>query len=288
MGPLGPGGRPPGPLHLGMRAWSGLGAAAAAMALACAARAGGSGTVSPSDFDLTRGARDASVVRRAKSSLGALQAAPGAAAPQASAFEVPAGTMRVEESWLVDPVTQEDVLRGRVTFTPGRSAPACRSVRFVQAARVETKLGQDLDWPSGEAPRNLMRTRPDAARGVVAGYFVDHDAYKCAAGRACSPYFRDSWPNPDESADGANTPRPGRAASLVDYPFGWSMFERISLESCARCVDDGSYLGCARWGATWPEIGDRLLAQPSAAAAPSPTFLEALKLFGQYYAPVLP
>ena len=48
--------------------------------------------------------------------------------------------------WTNNPETGEDVLRGRVTFTPGPTTPSCRSIRIVQAARVETKIGQDLDW----------------------------------------------------------------------------------------------------------------------------------------------
>ena len=184
---------------------------------------------------------------------------------------------------MIDPETGEDVLRGRMSFAPGAAAPACKSLRIVQAARVEVKLGRDLDWANGQENRNLIRTRQDDARGIAAGYFVDHDAIKCKAGAPCSPYFRDSWPNPDESQDGSSGPSGAKTASLVDYPFGWTYFERISLESCARCADTGEFLGCVVWGGTWPATGDRSLRETSAAESPSPTFLDALGRFEAFY-----
>jgi len=128
-----------------------------------------------------------------------------------------------------------------------------------------------------------MRTKAGAANGVTPGFFLDHDAFKCAPGAACSPYFRDSWPNPDESGDGANSAKNRSEASLVDYPFGWEFFERITLETCARCADTGEFLGCASWGGSWPAVGDRSLLPASASERPSATFNEALRLFDAFY-----
>jgi len=220
-----------------------------------AASAASAQTVKPSDFDPSRRALDEQILSRVRGRFHALDLKD--AAPPA-AFALARGTMTVAENWTNDPTTGEDVLHGFVSFAPGPAAPACRALRFVQAARVEVSPGRDIDWAEGQQNRNLVRTAADAARGVEAGYFIDHDATRCAAGAACSPYYRDSWPNPDESADGSTSPDP-RSASLADYPFGWTSFERIALEACVRCVDTGDFLGCAVWGADWPETGSRTL-----------------------------
>ncbi len=252
---------------------------AAVLLVALAAPGVRAQTVSPSSFDPSRRDRDEAILRRVKDRV-SVMSEPGEAPrkpPLAASFRVPFGEFATEESWLIDPLTGEDVLRGRVSFTPSAECPACREIRMVQIARVEKKAGLDIDWGNGQESRNLMRT-PD-------GYFVDHDALKCAPGKTCSPYFRDSWPNPDESADGGSAPPPGSPASLVDYPFGWTYFERISLETCARCVDTGKFLGCATWGGTWPETGDRTLRESAASAAPSPTFIDALRRFETFYSP---
>jgi hypothetical protein len=205
-----------------------------------------------------------------------------------STFVLARGRMTVNEEWMIDPFTGEDVLHGRVSFEPGAAAPACGTVRLVQVARVEVSPGRDLDWGTGESNRNLMRTAADPARGVSPGWFVDHDAFKCRPGAPCSPYYRDSWANPDESADGASTAGEKRAASLADYPFGWQSFMRIRLETCARCAATGEFLGCAGWGGTWPETGPRTLRATRAAETPSPTFRAALARFSAFYAPAKP
>jgi|GEM_PF-631007 len=254
----------------------------AALLAAAAASLASAQTVKPSDFDASRAALDEQILSRVRARKFRAQGEKEAAPPPA-VFPLANGTMTVEESWTSDPTTGEDVLHGFVSFAPGPKAPACRALRFVQAARVETAPGKDLDWAQGQQDRNLTRTSADAASGAAAGWFVDHDATRCRAGAACSPYYRDSWANPDESADGASAPPDARAASLADYPFGWDFFERISLEACARCVDTGVFLGCARWGAEWPSTGARSLSAPSAAEAPSPTFAAALRLFDAFY-----
>ena len=177
-------------------------------------------------------------------------------------------------SWTVDPESKEDVLRGFIQYTPTSSTPYCSSIRFIQVARVEVSPGKDLQWGSGEANRNLMRT-PD-------GYFVDHDAFKCKKGSPCSPYFRDSWANSNESQDGSNL-WVSSPASLIDYPRGWSEFQRISLEACAQCETTGSFYGCVSWGGNWPGVGKRTLIGPTLSMGPSITFLNALIHFYRFY-----
>ncbi|MFI5363556.1 MAG: hypothetical protein ACHQ49_16435 [Elusimicrobiota bacterium] len=239
-------------------------------------------TVSPGDFDPALRARDIQILRRVAGRVSALGENPGGP-PSTATFPLTRGTFTSEESWLTDPETGEDVLRGRMSFAPGAACPVCRQVRIVQIARVEVKPGRDIEWGSGQRNRDLIRSTQDDSRGIVAGYFVDHDASKCAKGAACSPYFRDSWPNPDESQDGASAASGAAPASLVDYPFGWQSFERISLEACARCVETGEFFGCVEWGASWPAIGERALRVPRAFEAPSATFREAQGLFDSFY-----
>ncbi len=200
-------------------------------------------------------------------------------------FHLSRGLVTAAVNWTSDPFTGEDVLHGRIVFAPNASAPACGPVRMVQVARVEAAPGRDLDWGTGESNRNLMRTAAEPARGILPGYFVDHDAFKCRPGAPCSPYYRDSWANPDESSDGESSASGRRAASLADYPFGWQGFERITLEACARCSATGEFLGCVDWGGDWPPTGPRTLLTPSASEIPSPTFLEALARFQAFYAP---
>jgi hypothetical protein len=77
-------------------------------------------------------------------------------------------------------------------------------------------------------------------------------------------------------------------ASLADYPFGWDVVERISLESCARCVESGEFLACAQWGARWPIQGRRSIDPIRVRQSPSKTFFAALRRFEQYYTKIPP
>jgi hypothetical protein len=198
----------------------------------------------------------------------------------------PSGTLVAEVRWVVDKVTAADALRGRIEYRPdGDPRHCCENIRFVQVARVQKNGGQDYDWQMGEADRNRQRTPAAERYGVMGGYFVDHRAAGCAYGEPCSPYFRDSWANPDESQDGFQRGDERESASLVDYPYGWDAIERISLESCARCVDTGAFLACAQWGAAWPAQGPRDIAPVRITARPSMTFLAALRRFDSFYGP---
>lgn len=181
-------------------------------------------------------------------------------------------------------MTGEDVLRGYVEFQPIEKTGNCRSIRLVQIAKVETQEGKDFFWdPSGgESARNILTTTASDA-GVLPGFFIDHQAHKCTRSKGCSPYFRDHWSNESESSDGWVCGSNIKSASLVDYPFGWTQFESIKLETCARCDDDGRFLKCLQWGARWPENGERSIDKALQLSAPSPTFIQAFKKFLEYY-----
>jgi hypothetical protein len=197
---------------------------------------------------------------------------------------VDSGTVVAHVSWVSDSDTSYDALRGRIEYlpapVPGRS---CNSIRFVQIARVQRNGGSDYEWTLAESARNLLKTPAAGESGIIAGYYVDHRAAACTFERPCSPYYRDSWANPRESRDGFQRGHSTAVASLVDYPYGWDTVEQISLESCARCVDSGAFLGCADWGARWPRQGARDISPIQVHQRPSETFLAALDRFEAFY-----
>jgi hypothetical protein len=186
--------------------------------------------------------------------------------------------------WTVDDDTSSDVLRGHIEYRPDPAQRrSCSSIRFIQVAKTTQNGGADYNWQGQEERRNLLRTSSDNAAGIRGGYFVDHEAFACKPATPCSPYFRDHWPNSDESGDGFQRGSGSAPASLVDYPSGWETLEQISLESCARCVGNGEFLGCAEWGARWPAQGQRDIAPIRFRETPSRTFRAALREFDQFY-----
>jgi hypothetical protein len=194
------------------------------------------------------------------------------------------GMLAANVSWAVDDETVSDVLRGHIEYRPdARQRASCSSIRFIQVAKTTRNGGADYDWQGQEQRRNLLRTSSQTGAGIQGGYFVDHDASACAVTASCSPYFRDHWPNADESGDGFQLQWGSAPASLVDYPFGWEILEQISLESCACCVDTGEFLGCAQWGARWPEQGQRDITPIRVRETPSRTFRAALRRFDEFY-----
>ena len=193
-----------------------------------------------------------------------------------ASVELHSGTLLATVRWTFDNDLTADVLRGRVEFRPNaRQCAACLHIRFIQIARTQRNGGAEYTWTGFEENRNQIRT-PD-------GFFVDHRASACTNGEHCSPYFRDSWANPRESADGFLRGKSVGAASLVDYPFGWDVMQHISLESCARCVETGEYLGCAKWGAEWKPVSPRRITAIQVEEKPSATFLNALEKFETFY-----
>lgn len=195
-------------------------------------------------------------------------------------FEGSHGLFSADVSWTVNEF-KLDVLRGRIEFTPN-DAVVCPSIRGIQTARVEQAQNQDFHWSGNDAPRNEMKTKDREQR--TPGFFVDHDPALCKDGKACSPYYRDSWPNSDESADGFRAAGgSAQAASIIDYPYGWTQFEEISLETCMVCDETGQVFGCVDWGAIWPAVGERRLHRPKFHEVPSATFWRALRNFQKYY-----
>jgi hypothetical protein len=205
------------------------------------------------------------------------------AKPTAQTIEVAKGTFNLEFGWTTNDIGV-DALRGRVSFTPKAGVAQNDDIGFVQIARVEVTAG-DYDWPGEEAPRNVMRTKADPTNGVEGGFYIDHQAAKAATLASPKPFFRDYWPNDDESADGVvKNGQPVRPASMVDYPYGWDTMNRISLQACAVGRSTGTIYGCVRWGAEWPLTGPRVIFKAAASDAPTATWKQALRNFDAFYA----
>jgi hypothetical protein len=218
-----------------------------------------SGSLGPALSNLTRNGREVSV-------------------------RLPSGVVTAIVNWAVDDETSCDVLRGYIEYRPGSEPQgSCAHIRFIQVAKTQQNGGADYHWQGAEEHRNLLRTSPKMGAGIEGGYYLDHEAFACTPGAPCSPYFRDYWANASESGEGFQQGGRSAAASLVDYPFGWDVMEQISLESCARCVESGEFLGCAEWGARWPLQGPRKIAPIRVRETPSKTFLAALRKFEEFY-----
>ncbi len=194
------------------------------------------------------------------------------------------GEIRAEVAWAIND-TGGDALRGLVSFTPNSAAPTCERLSFIQTARVRVDADTDYPWEmgSGQSHRTIIKTV--AAPGIEGGFFIDHDAGRCRPEMLCSPFYRDSWPNSDESADGASTEVEKKTATLFDAPFGWESFESIELEACAICQNPGSLevLACAHWGGRWPLTSERYILPMTMARRASPTFDDALRRFFNFY-----
>lgn len=194
------------------------------------------------------------------------------------------GTLTGQIHWSHDPSTEEPVVEAHISFRPDRSTPICLAIRFVQTAKVEVSGGKDYLWPAAENARTATMTIANPGLGIDGGFYIDHFGFRCVPKGGCSPYFRDHFPNPATSQDGAYLPGiRQQAASLSDYPFGWSTISKIRLEACARCLPSGQFLGCVHWGAYWPSIGERTVLTPKFQQEPSETFKASFRQFQQFY-----
>jgi hypothetical protein len=181
--------------------------------------------------------------------------------------------------------TNSDVLSAIIKFTPNQDTPSCKRISFIQMARVLTGPGIDYVWKSneGQINRNYIKTRSGV--DIIPGFFIDHDAIKCSKGKTCSPFYRDSFENPEESSDGSTSTDLKLEASMFDAPFGWESFEEIDLEACAVCQNDSiiKVLACTTWGGKWGITEERSINSIQFNNLPSNTFLKALYNFNKFY-----
>jgi hypothetical protein len=196
------------------------------------------------------------------------------------AFEVSSDDtqMRININWTINQ-TGSDALYSKITFTPNDKTPTCDRLSFIQTAKVQTSPGVNYIWKEteGQSNRNLMLTN--------SGYFIDHDASKCEKDKKCSPFYRDSWENLDESNDGASGDLIKKEAIMLDAPFGWESFESIDLEACSICQNgiELKVLACLEWGGSWPSTSDRAINSIKFNSKPSKDFENALYRFINFY-----
>jgi|GEM_PF-3839681 len=174
-------------------------------------------------------------------------------------------------------------VEGKVAFTPDpQSCPKCKSIRLVQIVRVFEKPGQDYTFPGAEAPREQVKTKADADKGVKENFFVDHFAAKCSKGKACSVYYRDHAPNASKSQDGSSDGTTAKEASLWDRPSG-DKDDIFEFETCALCADTGKPLKCLDWGFQADSAGKATVTPEAEHGVPSATFDAATAAFRKYY-----
>ena len=159
----------------------------------------------------------------------------------------------------------DDALGGQVQFT----AKTCKNYDIIQAARLTNDNKTDFIWTGSDAPRNQMKSKNK--------FFIDHKTSGCVKGKSCSPYFGDHWKTGHQKGHKQSPAR------IEDYPYGWVYFEKIELESCVKCLDNGKFIGCMKWGGVFPVYGDKFILNPSSSNAPSKDFNEALSRFTRYY-----
>ncbi len=197
---------------------------------------------------------------------------------------VPTGELSIEINWIIN-FSGNDALSSLISFKPNKQAPTCERLSFIQTARLQVTEDIDYIWDEieGQKSRNFMMTSSSLI--TKPGYFIDHDALKCQQGKTCSPFYRDSWENPDESHDGESSLQNKKMASMFDAPYGWERFEQIDLEACAVCQNgsDLQVLACAHWGGKWLPTEDKSILPVHMSEEASATFYDALKKFHHYY-----
>ncbi|MBY0414653.1 MAG: hypothetical protein K2Q18_10825 [Bdellovibrionales bacterium] len=198
--------------------------------------------------------------------------------------EFSTGKLSINTKWISNQMGS-DALYAFINFNPSNNTPTCQRISFIQAARVRTSDKTDYVWKAteGQSNRNHIMTKKSAS--IQDGFFIDHDASLCKQGKKCSPFYRDSWENNDESKDGMSLEGQKESASMLDAPFGWESFEEIKLEACAVCQEgeELKVLSCVEWGGIWPITDSKEILPLKFRKEASPTFKEALEKFQSFY-----
>lgn len=143
----------------------------------------------------------------------------------------------------------------------------CKNKNFIQIAKVIDNENKDLVWDLASGEMNRNETSVD-------GFFVDIYHHRCQKGKACSPFYKDYFPEGENSKN---------KIKMIDAPFGWSRFEEIRLETCVFCSDTNRFEGCISWGGTFPLFGDKRIIHNVEKINVSNNFIKALKLFYNFY-----
>jgi hypothetical protein len=200
-------------------------------------------------------------------------------------FKLDEGVFSVQVKWDYDSYnSNSDVLAGQIEWTPDKKAKRCDKLSMIQIAKVTQTNDADYKWTMGQSNRNLFMTKSNSTNlQVVPGYFIDIDAHNCLVNTTCSPYYIDSYGQGTNSRDGYIQGKQRASVLISDYPYGWTEFEKIQLETCAVCRDDSSVRACITWGGKWPIDQEREILSSVASEIPTATFSEALKIFKKFY-----
>lgn len=197
--------------------------------------------------------------------------------------KMPHGRLDIKVEWATNESnSNSDVLHGHIEWTPNPNAPLCRNLSMIQIAKVSMADGRDFEWQHSQRDRNKFRIQ-NVQSGVRPGFFVDISSDKCKKNQSCSPYYIDSFGEETNSEDGYVNSLGAHKVTLHDYPFGWTEFESIELETCVVCRDDGRISGCGMWGAKWNATENRKIFSTEFNTKASPTFIEAMRSFFEFY-----
>ena len=180
------------------------------------------------------------------------------------------GTYTIALGWVTNDMGEE-AFSSHLEFDPKYNKFTCPKSGFIQVAKVLDNNKSDFVWDktSGQELRNQLKTKD--------GWFVDFNGPNCKKTEAgCSPFYVDHWSSEGQFGDST------QESKMADYPFGWTKFSRIELESCLVCVDDLQVYGCINYGATWDLTKNKEIIHPQWGFASS-HFMEALKLFRNYF-----
>ena len=181
-------------------------------------------------------------------------------------------------------------LDGTISFKPGSTTPDTKTIKLLQAGREEDlDTGKDVVWTDDFAARMDMETVADPKKGIDPGWAIDinlAEAHKRAWKDEpdVSPYYRDYWPNRDDSQNGSKKGKTIVEASLSDYP-GSAGHERFSFETVAVSVDTGTVYGSVQWGFTISDPAKGIVDHEwsKGLVKPSATAQQALKNFNEYF-----
>jgi hypothetical protein len=144
---------------------------------------------------------------------------------------------------------------GKITFTPSKTAPESKSIRFVQIARTTDRSAakeKEYQWTGGESPRNKMRTADNAKKNITGGFYVDQIAASLAkrtkkADPAVLPYYDVTGPADPKNKIGKRVGKTIQPAVLADRP-GGPPPGRFLLVTSAKAADTGTWYGTVLWG----------------------------------------
>lgn len=179
-------------------------------------------------------------------------------------------------------------LQGTVQFTPFENARDSTRIRLTQAVRVQT-LPKKTDYKHLPDDEDLNRMRTRKARGVTAGFFIDHDPDDVAPRQNATdlpvvPYYGRYAPNRRRSQDGSKDGNTIEHASLFDFP-GASFNSRFTFETVATDSDTGYHYSAVKWGFDVIDAAKGVVGREHSSAldAPTKTFHAALKTFNEFY-----